>query len=151
MQPVRVPELNKVLLAGRLVRDPELRFSPAGTAVASFTVAQNRRVQDSGGEWTESTTYVAISVFGRTAEVVKEHLLTGSAVLVEGRLHSRSWTGKDGKPRKVLEVRADRVQFLDAREKPEHEASSAADSREPAGPGGHEGDGPHYIEGDLPF
>ncbi len=148
MHPARVPELNKVLLAGRLVRDPELRYSPKGVGVASFTLALNRRMPDASGEWHEETTYVAVSAFGRTAEAVKEHVAMGSAVLVEGRLHSRSWQGKDGKPHRVLEVRADRVQFLDARDKPDTAGPSgaepAASSEDDAGPS-------HYVEGDLPF
>ena len=149
MNPARVPELNKVLLAGRLVRDPELRYSPKGLGVAGFTLALNRRVLDPNGEWTEDTTYVAISAFGRTAEVVKEHVRMGSAVLVEGRLHSRTWQGKDGKTHRVLEVHADRVQFLDARDK----SSPAADAPAEGGGDEHDGDAsdPHYIEGDLPF
>lgn len=150
MHAARVPELNKVLLAGRLVRDPELRFSSTGVGVASFTLALNRRMPDAKGEWQEETTFVAVTAFGRTAEVVKDHVRMGSAVLVEGRLHSRSWQGKDGKPRRVLEVRADRVQFLDPREK--HDAG-ASEPGGGSGDAGHGDDaaGPHYIEGDLPF
>jgi single-strand DNA-binding protein len=114
----RLAEINKVLLSGRLTRDAELRFTPAGVAVATLPLAHNRRYRDDAGEWKEDTTYVTVTVFRRLAELAGERLRKGSAVLVEGRLHGRSWTGTDGRTHKVLEVWGDRVQFLDARSEP---------------------------------
>jgi single-strand DNA-binding protein len=115
MQGYRLPELNCVILSGRLTRDPEIRYSPAGIAVALLPLALNRRLRDANGDWREETSYVTVSVFRRLAEFARERLHRGSAVVVEGRLHSRVWTGADGRTRKVLEVRGDRIQFLDVR------------------------------------
>lgn len=118
MQSYRLAEVNKVLLSGRMTRDVELRFTPAGVAVATLPLAMNRRFRDDAGEWKEDTTYVTVTVFRRLAELAGERLRRGSAVLVEGRLHGRSWTGADGRTHRVLEVWGDRLQFLDARSEP---------------------------------
>ncbi len=145
MSACRLAEMNKVLLSGRLTRDPEVRYSPAGIAVATLALAVNRHYSDATGAWRESTTFVTVSAFRRTAELAGERLQKGSAVLVEGMLHSRSWTGSDGRPHSVLEVRADRVQFLDARV-PDAEGADA-DAGDATSPGA----GEHTPGSDLPF
>jgi single-strand DNA-binding protein len=104
--------LNKVLLIGNLTRDPELRYVPSGTAVATFTLAVNRVYTSQAGEKKEETAFIRIVVWGRRAEVCGEYLSKGSPVFVEGRLQSRSWEAQDGQKRSTTEVIADNVQFL---------------------------------------
>lgn len=113
MADVRLATVNKVLLTGRLTRDCELRYTPSGAAVTNFSIAHNRRYKDQSGEWRDETTFVNVVAWQRLAERCSEYLHKGSAVLVEGRLQSRSWETEDGQRRSVLEVRADRVEFLD--------------------------------------
>ena len=107
--------LNKVLLVGNLTKDPELRFIPSGQAVANLRLATNRRWKGNNGEWKEETCFVGIVVWGKSAEACGEYLHKGSPVLVEGRLQNRSWEGDDGQKKSVLEVVAERVQFLEGR------------------------------------
>lgn len=104
--------LNKVLLIGNLTRDPELRYIPSGTAVATFTIAVNRVYTSQAGEKKEDVAFIRIVVWGRRAEVCGEYLSKGSPVFIEGRLQSRSWEGQDGQKRSTTEVIADNVQFL---------------------------------------
>lgn len=105
--------LNRVLLIGNLTRDPELRYVPSGTAVASFGLATNRFWNAPSGEKKQETCYVRVIVWGRMAEVCGEYLSKGKSVFVEGRLQYRAWDGANGEKRSALEVRAERVQFLD--------------------------------------
>ncbi|MDD5173868.1 MAG: single-stranded DNA-binding protein [Candidatus Omnitrophota bacterium] len=104
--------LNKVLLIGNLTRDPELRYVPSGTAVATFSIAVNRVYTSQAGEKKEEVAFIRIVVWGRRAEVCGEYLSKGSPVFIEGRLQSRSWEGQDGQKRSTTEVIADNVQFL---------------------------------------
>jgi len=104
--------LNKVFIMGNLTRDPELRYVPSGTAVATFTVAVNRVYTSQAGEKKEEVSFIRVVVWGRRAEVCGEYLSKGSPVFVEGRLQSRSWEGQDGQKRNTIEVVADNVQFL---------------------------------------
>jgi single-strand DNA-binding protein len=110
---VRLPWINRVFLSGRLTRDPEVRYTPAGHAVASLALAVNRPYKDPAGTWQEETCYVQVVVWDRQAEAAGQQLKKGSALFVEGRLTSRSWETPEGQKRQVLEVRAERVQFLD--------------------------------------
>ena len=103
--------LNKVFLIGRLVRDPELRYTPSGTAVADFRIAVNRSYTSSSGEQREETCYVDINVWGKRANLCCERLRKGSELFVEGRLRTDSWE-KDGQRRSKLRVVADNFQFL---------------------------------------
>ncbi|MFA6078715.1 MAG: single-stranded DNA-binding protein [Candidatus Omnitrophota bacterium] len=104
--------LNKVLLIGNLTRDPELRYVPSGTAVATFTLAVNRVYKGQDGEKKEEASFIRIVVWGRRAEVCGEYLAKGSPVFVEGRIQSRNWETTDGQKRSTVEVIADNVQFL---------------------------------------
>jgi single-strand DNA-binding protein len=123
--------LNRVLLIGNLTRDPELRYIPSGSAVATFTVAVNRVYKTQTGEKKEQASFVRIVVWGRRAEVCGEYLSKGSPVFVEGRLQSREWEGQDGQKRYALEVIADNVQFLRGGEKKGQGASAAAKGQAP--------------------
>ncbi len=104
--------LNKVLLIGNLTKDPELRYTPNGTAVANLRLAVNRKFKDRNGELKEDTCFVTVTVWDKQAEVCNEHLKKGRPILVEGILQSRSWDTPDGQKRNTIDVRAERVQFL---------------------------------------
>lgn len=110
---LRIPEQNKVLLVGRLTRDPELRYTQKGQPVCRFDLAVNRRYKKSDGGWQEETAYVPIVVFWREiAERCGERLKKASPISVEGWLRTRKWETKNGEPRSTLEVIAQRIQFL---------------------------------------
>jgi single-strand DNA-binding protein len=114
MADLRLGSLNVVLLAGRVTMDPDLRYTPKGTAVLQFRIAVNRRYPDRAtGEWKEETSYFTVVNWGQQAERVGEQMKKGSAVMIEGELRSRSWDDKDGKKHSVVEVHARRVQVLD--------------------------------------
>jgi single-strand DNA-binding protein len=121
MSDLRLVSINKVLLSGRLTRDPELRYTPSGVAVMTFSLALNRRYKDQSGEWKDEVSYVNVVVWQRQAELASEYLKKGSAVFVEGRLQSRSWETSEGQKRSVLEVKAERLQFLDRPKREEEE------------------------------
>lgn len=104
--------LNKVLAIGNLTKDPELRYTPQGVAVVNLRIAVNRRWKDKAGEQKEEVCFFTIVVWDKQAEVCNQYLRKGSPIFVEGRLQSRSWEDNAGQKRNVLEVRAERVQFL---------------------------------------
>lgn len=103
---------NKVLLIGNLTRDPELRYTPQGTAVVNLRMAVNRRFKDRNQELKEETCFLTVVVWDKQAETCNQYLRKGSPIFVEGRLQSRSWEDNSGQKRNVIEVRAERVQFL---------------------------------------
>src|ERR1700726_2397359 len=111
--------LNKVMLIGRLTRDPEMRYTPSGSPVTSFSLATNRYGQSTDGEKKEYTDYHNVVVWNigkrNLAEIAGQYLHKGSLVYVEGRLQTRSWEGQDGQKRKTTEVNATEIQFLDPR------------------------------------
>ena len=104
--------LNKVFLIGNLTRPPELRYTPTGTAVADLRIAVNRNYTTQGGEKREETCFLTVVVWGKQAESSSEYLDKGSPVMIEGRLQTRDWETKDGQKRNVVEVVAERVQFM---------------------------------------
>jgi single-strand DNA-binding protein len=104
--------LNRVFLIGNLTRAPELRYTPSGTAVADLRLAVNRNYTTQGGEKRDETCFLTVVVWGKQAESSTEYLDKGSPVIVEGRLQTRDWETKDGQKRNVVEVVADRVQFM---------------------------------------
>jgi len=106
--------LNQVTLMGNLTRDPELRQTPTGQNVTSFSLALNRSYKDASGEWRDATDYVDIVCWGPLAERVAQYLNKGSRCLVQGRMQSRSWE-QDGQKRSKVEVLAYDVTFLDSR------------------------------------
>jgi len=110
---IRIPEINQVMIAGRLTRDPELRFTQKQQGVVSLSVAVNRRYQDqASGEWKDDTTFVPVTVWGPAAERCKEKMKKGSPVLVEGRLTASEYTDKTGQKRKEMKITARRVQLM---------------------------------------
>ena len=103
---------NRVILVGNLTRDPELRYIPSGTAVSEIGLAVNDRVKR-GDQWVDETTFVDITLWGRTAEIANEYLSKGSPVLIEGRLKLDRWE-KDGQKHSKLKVVGERMQMLGA-------------------------------------
>jgi single-strand DNA-binding protein len=111
-----------IILAGNLGRDPEMRYTPTGQAVTSFSVATNRQWTNNNGETVKETIWFRVSAWGKMAETCNQYLKKGSKVLVEGRLTAdsatggpRVWTGQDGAPRASFEVSAQTVRFLSSR------------------------------------
>lgn len=104
---------NKVLLMGNLTKDPELRYTPQGTAVVNLRLAVNRKFKDTRSqEFKDEVCFVTVVVWDKQAETCNQYLHKGSPVFIEGRLQSRSWEDSSGKKHNVLEVRAERFQFL---------------------------------------
>lgn len=105
--------LNKVILIGNLTRDPEVRFTPKGTAVCDLSIAVNRKWRDEQGNAQEEVTYVEIAVWGKTAENCGQYLKKGSSACFEGRLQLETWDDKTtGQKRSKIKVVAEQVQFL---------------------------------------
>lgn len=125
--------VNKVMVAGNLTRDVEIRYIPSGSAVANINLAVNR-TWTKDGEKKEEVCYVKVIVWGKTAENCNEYLSKGKPVFIEGRLNFRSWE-KDGEKRSVLEVVAEKVHFLGSK-------SESKPTTAPAGPGPDQGNIP---------
>ncbi|MGE3800438.1 MAG: single-stranded DNA-binding protein [Candidatus Kapaibacterium sp.] len=112
MANLKMPEVNTVLIAGNLTKDPILRQTRNGTPVANFSIASNRRFRNSDNQWQEDVCYVGVVAWNKLAESCKSKLEKGSAVLVEGELQSRTWQLEDGSSRSAVEIKARRIQFL---------------------------------------
>jgi len=106
--------VNQVILLGNLTRDPELRQTPSGQSVVSFSLALNRAYKGQNGEWQEATDYIDCVAWGPLAERVSQYLTKGRRALVQGRLQSRSWE-QEGQKRSKVEVLANDVTFVDSR------------------------------------
>lgn len=106
---------NKVILLGNLTRDPEIRYTPNGTAVANFSLAVNRRFRQ-GGEVKEEVSFIDIVVFGKQAETCGQYINKGDSVLIDGRLQQRRWETEDGQKRNKIEVVAQSIQFMPRRQ-----------------------------------
>ena len=119
--------MNKILIIGNLGSDPEMRYTPNGNAVTSFSVATNRRYT-TGGETREETEWFRVSAWNRLAETCNQYLTKGSKVYVDGRLTSRSFQGNDGQTRFSLEVNATDVRFIDSRSSTGTDASDSGNS-----------------------
>jgi single-strand DNA-binding protein len=115
MAELKMPELNSVLIAGNLTKDPVIRQTRNGTPVANFSIASNRKFRNGENQWQEDVCYVGVVAWNRLAESCADKLRKGSAVLVEGELQSRTWQGEDGTPRSTVEIKARRIQFLNKR------------------------------------
>jgi single-strand DNA-binding protein len=105
--------LNQILLIGRAGTDPQMRYTPSGTAVTDFRLAVNNPSRGQDGEWQDNTEWFTVTAWERQAESVNQFLVKGRRVFVEGRLSTRTYTANDGQQRTSLEVRANRVIFLD--------------------------------------
>jgi len=141
-----MPNFNKVIIMGNLTKDPELRYTAGGVAVCNIRLAVNRTYQDRGGNKKEDVCFLTVVAWNKQAEAVSEHIKKGDPLFVEGRLQSRTWETDDKQKKSILEVVAERIQFL-SRGKgntgtgaPEEEFDRASDAAASAG-----------SEEDIPF
>ena len=104
--------LNKVMLIGNLGKDPEVRYTAGGTAVASFSIATSEKFKGKTGEWEEKTEWHNITLWARLAEIAGEYLSKGKTVYIEGRLQTRKWQDKEGKDRYTTEIVGEKMQML---------------------------------------
>ena len=112
--------LNKIIIMGRLTRDPEMRHTKTDTAVASITLACDRDFKPQNGE--KETDFIDVVVWGKTAEFAANYFTKGRMAIVEGRLQVRNWQDKDGNKRKTSEVVADRMYFGDSKQEAKQES-----------------------------
>jgi single-strand DNA-binding protein len=140
--------LNKVMLIGNLGKDPEVRYTASGTAVASFSLATSERFKNKNGEWEEKTEWHNVTLWARLAEIAGEYLSKGKTVYIEGRLQTRKWQDKDGRDRYTTEIVGEKMQMLSGK--------GEGGGKTSAGRGG-EGHEPAYEEpafnpdDDIPF
>jgi single-strand DNA-binding protein len=132
---------NKVILMGNLTRDPEVRYTPNGIAVASFAIAVNRKYKQ-GDETKEEVSYIDIVVFGKQAESCGQYINKGDSVLIDGRLQQRRWETEEGQKRSKVEVVAQSVNFMPKRSSAGQGASHGQAEPTPEVP---------VDEGDIPF
>ena len=148
--------VNKVILIGRLGRDPEMRYTSSGTAVVNFSLATNHPVKDQSGNNSDQTEWHQIVAFGRTAEVANEYLTKGRLVYIEGRLQTRSWDDQNGQKKYKTEVVCSTLQFLGGRGETEDSADSATEHAPPVDESADDSNNgkekaPAEEEDDLPF
>lgn len=145
MADIKVVEINKVMISGRLTRDPELRYTPSGIAVTTLRMAVNTSFFSKEKEKREEVCYIDVVAWRRQAETCVEYLRKGSPAFIEGRLQSRSWETQDGQKRSTIEVQADRVQFLEwGGDREKAPASESESAPPPAAP-------PAGDDDDIPF
>jgi single-strand DNA-binding protein len=139
---------NKIILVGNLGRDPELRYTPQGTPVCSFTVATNEKRKDKAGETQDFTTWFRVTLWGRQAETASQYLTKGRPIYVEGRIRLEEWTDRDGKQRYTLEVHATDMQFIGGGRADE---GGVAGSRPPSSASNQPSNEADVSDDDIPF
>ena len=138
--------LNKVMLIGNLGKDPEVRFTASGQAVASFSLATSETYKDKSGEKVEKTEWHNITLWGKLAEIAGEYLSKGKTVYIEGRLQTRKWQDKSGNDRYTTDIVGDKMQMLSAKgERSGGEASQAPKSSASTY------EEPPFQDDDIPF
>lgn len=155
--------INRVILTGRLTRDPELRSFPSGMSVCSLRLAFNTRKKDQAtGEWGEKSNFIDVSIWGRQGELASQYLTKGRAVALDGRLEWREFQDQQGNNRQAIEVVADNVEFLGGREDgqggggggsftPRSDVPVDTNDFAPAAVGGGNGHSPSAQDDDIPF
>jgi len=112
MADLKMPELNSVIVAGNLTKDPVFRQTSNNTPVVNFHIAANRRYKDSSNQWQEDVCYVGVVAWNKLADSCRDRLRKGSAVLIDGELQSRTFKTDEDKNRTIVEIKAKRIQFL---------------------------------------
>jgi single-strand DNA-binding protein len=138
---------NKIILVGNLGRDPELRYTPQGTPVCSFTMATNERRKDRNGEMQDQTTWFKVTLWNRQAETASQYLSKGRPVYIEGRLRVEEWSDREGKQRYTLEVQATDMQFIGGRGDDQSQRLSSAPERAPTA----DASANEVADDDIPF
>jgi single-strand DNA-binding protein len=124
--------INKVTLAGRLTRDPEIRYTPSGTAIADFSLAVTRYYKNNAGERVEETDFIDVTAFGRSAEIIWKHLKKGNPLYVDGHFKLDQWQEKQsGQPRSKLRVVAESMQFVGPRPQTQAPAPALSPTQRP--------------------
>lgn len=136
---------NSVIIIGNITRDIELRYTPSGTAVADVGIAINEKRKNAAGELVEETTFVEVTMWGRTAEVTAEYCKKGSTILVSGRLKLDTWE-QDGVKRSKIKIVADKMQLLGGKGKPESDSDTST-----APPSSNGGAKSESNDQDIPF
>ena len=137
--------LNKVMLIGNLGKDPEVRYTPSGQAVASFNLATSEKFKNKNGEWEERTEWHRITLWARLAEIAGEYLSKGKTVYIEGRLQTRKWQDNSGNDRYTTEIVGEKMQMLS----PKGERRGGDVTSESTAGGGYEE--PPFQDDDIPF
>jgi len=158
--------VNKVILVGRLGRDPETRYTGSGQAVANFTMATDESYKDRNGERQKRTEWHKIVVWGKQAEIAQQYLKKGSLIFVEGRIQSREWQDKEGQKRTSFEIVANNFRMLGGRaegaaaagggmgsgaSRGGEDSDQSGPSEESYGGGGGHNNGPEISDEDIPF
>ena len=143
--------VNKVILLGRLGKDPEMRYAPSGTAIATFSMATNHKQKSPEGEWVDKTEWHNLIAFGKTAEIAGEYLKKGKQLYIEGRLQTSSWEDKQGQKKYKTEIVVSDLQMIGAKGD-----ESIAPSNEKVTPAAEQSKAPPKEpaveeEDDLPF
>ncbi|MBI4811400.1 MAG: single-stranded DNA-binding protein [Ignavibacteriales bacterium] len=115
MADLKMPEINSVIVAGNLTRDPIFRQTTNGTPVVNFSIASNRKYRDANNLWQEEVCYVGVVAWNKLADSCMNRLKKGSAVLIDGELQSHIFKNDDGMSRNIVEIKARRIQFLNKR------------------------------------
>jgi single-strand DNA-binding protein len=137
--------LNKVMLIGNLGKDPEVRYTPSGQAVASFNLATSEKFKNKNGEWEERTEWHRVTLWAKLAEIAGEYLAKGKTVYIEGRLQTRKWQDNSGNERYTTEIVGEKMQMLS----PKGERRGGESASGPAAGGGFEE--PPFQDDDIPF
>jgi single-strand DNA-binding protein len=140
--------LNKVMLIGNLGKDPEVRFTASGQAVASFSLATSEKFKGKTGEWEERTEWHNITLWGKLAEIAGEYLSKGKTVYIEGRLQTRKWQDKSGNDRYTTDIVGDKMQMLSAKGE---RSGGGEPSSAPKSGGGSSYEEPPFQDDDIPF
>jgi len=133
---------NKIVIVGYLGRDPEMRYTPQGTAVCNFSIATTERRKDRAGDAQDVTTWFRVNAWGKLAEIANQYLNKGKQVYVEGRLRQDEYTDRDGNRRQTLEVTATDIQFLGPRGESQSGGGFDAPSDERSAPSSNDDDIP---------
>lgn len=142
--------MNKIIVIGHLGRDPEMRYTPNGQSVTTFSVASSRRYTTADGERREETEWFNVSAWGRLADISSQYLTKGQQVYVEGRLKSRTYQGQDGQTRVSLDINLTEMQMLGRRGENEEMAGRSYGSGPGSAAVGDDGTG-YDAADDLPF
>lgn len=119
--------VNKVTLLGNVGRDPEIKFTGSGTAVANFSIATSERFKDKSGQWQDRTEWHTLVAYARTAEIVRDYVQKGSKLYIEGRLQTRSWDDKEGRKVYRTEIIVTEIALLSGREERQSEPARRDD------------------------
>ncbi len=139
-------DMNRVIIIGRLTKDPELKYIQSGSAVANFTIANNRIYTTNNGERKEDVSFLDCVAWGKLGETIAEYMQKGRRIAVEGRLQQRRWEDQEGNKKSKVEIIADSVQFLDSKSSSDTSSDNVQEVAQPVGAG----DNP-FSDDDIPF